>query len=450
MSIEPAIPSTRISLPGAVHPDHPEYDAHRQSFNGLLDRRPAVIVPCATTEEVVAAVLTGRAAGLPLAVRGGGHNVAGHAFQDGALIVSLTPMRTVTVDPERRLAHAGGGALWNDVDAPAFDHGLGVTGGTFGDTGIGGLTLGGGIGWLMPIMGLTCDNLVEAEVVTADGSVVIAGPSGDPELLWALRGGGGNFGIVTRFTYRLIPIGPMYGGTISWPASAAAGALARITEVLERWPTSCAPFVTVGRGEDGQNEIAVLVAVVDGTDGETIAATLRRDLPVKSDDLGPRTYLELQAQSGVLPFGLRHYWKGHFIRELDPPLFESLLEAAASEDAVESCFVLIEAITGAGHHEPAGGAAFGQRTAGWNASAIAIWENPDVDAIAVGWARRVVDLLAPASMTGGGYMNYSPVDETPDRVRAAYGPERWERLVAVKRRYDPENVFRFNHNIRPD
>jgi FAD/FMN-containing dehydrogenase len=450
MSIEPALPSTRIALPGAVHPDHPEYDAHRQSFNGLLDRRPAAIVPCSSTTEVVEAIRAARAAGLPIAVRGGGHSVAGHAFADGALVVSLAPMRGVTVDPGRRLADSGGGALWEDVDTAAFAHGLAVPGGTFGDTGIGGLTLGGGIGWLLPVAGFTCDNLVEAELVTADGSIVIAGPDDDAELLWALRGGGGNFGVVTRFRYRLTPIVPMFGGHIDYPASAAAEVHARIVEVLDRWPTACAPFVSIGRGEDGTPEITFLLAVVDGSDGETIAAALRRDLPVKAEDLGPRTYLELQEQNGILPFGLRHYWKGHFVGELDLPTFEALVEASTSPDAVEGNFILLEGITGAGREEPAGGAAFGQRAAAWNASALAIWENPEVDDVAIGWSRRVADILAPASLTGGGYVNYAPVDETPNRVRAAYGPERWERLVAVKRRLDPENVFRFNHNIRPD
>src|SRR5580765_948843 len=195
MSIEPAAPDTFTSLTSALLPGAPGYDEARVSFNGLLDRHPAAIVPCATTAEVVAAVRAARAAGLPIGVRGGGHSVAGHALPDDAVVVSLASMRKVTVDPERRIADAGGGALWDDVDAAAYAHGLAVTGGTFGDTGIGGLTLGGGIGWLMPVMGLTCDNLIEAEVVTADGRVVVAGPD-DPELLWALRGGGGNFGVV--------------------------------------------------------------------------------------------------------------------------------------------------------------------------------------------------------------------------------------------------------------
>jgi FAD/FMN-containing dehydrogenase len=431
----------------AILPDHPAYDEHRISFNGILDRRPAVIVPCETTEEVVAAVRAARAAGLPIAIRGGGHSVAGHGIADDALVVSLANMRDVRIDAERRIGHAGGGAQWNDIDAAAFAHGLAVPGGTFGDTGIGGLTLGGGLGWLMPVAGLTCDNLIEAEVVTADGSVVIAGPGGDEELLWALRGGGGNFGVVTRFSFRLTPVAPMYGGAIRYRPAAAGDVLARINELIDRYPSATMPTLTVHRDPDLGPIVAFVLGIVDGSDPDAVVELLRRDLPVVDDDLGPRSYLDLQAYSGILPFGLRHYWKGHFVRELDTATFEALVAAVGAPDAVGEGFVLIEGMSGAARTEPAGGAAFGQRAARWNASALAIWESPEDDEVAIGWARRVADLLAPSSLSGGGYVNYSPVDESPDRVQAAYGAERWERLVAVKRRHDPDNVFRFNHNI---
>jgi FAD/FMN-containing dehydrogenase len=433
---------------GAILPGDPTYDEARILFNGILDRRPAAIVSCGSTGEVLAAVRGARAAGLPIAIRGGGHSVAGHGIPDGALVVSLDRMRSVDVDSDRRLAHAGGGALWNDVDAAAFAHGLAVPGGTFGDTGIGGLTLGGGIGWLMPLAGLTCDNLVEAEVVTADGSVVTAGPNGDQELLWALRGGGGNFGVVTRFTLRLIPVEPMWGGTIVYPARAARDVFARVSEIMAAHPIATMPTFGIHSSPDAGPSISFLVGVVDGTEPERIAELLRRDLPIVSDDLGPKSYLELQALSGILPFGLRHYWKGHFLRELSGDTFASLVETMA--DAVGSALILIEGIVGAARSEPEGGAAFGQRAATWNASALAIWESPEDDDRAIAWARGVADLLAPFSLTGGGYVNYSPVDETSERVMAAYGPDRYARLVAVKRRLDPDNVFRFNHNIRPD
>jgi FAD/FMN-containing dehydrogenase len=434
---------------GAILPGDATYDPARISFNGILDRRPAAIVSCASTDDVVAAVRAGRAAGLPIAIRGGGHSVAGHSLPDGALVVSLDRMRNVVVDPVRRLAHAGGGALWDDVDAAAFAHDLAVPGGTFGDTGIGGLTLGGGLGWLMPVAGLTCDNLVDAEVGTADGSVVTAGPHADAELLWALRGGGGNFGVVTRFTFRLTPIAPMWGGTLKYAASAAREVFARINDVFAAHPTIGMPTVGIHQEPEVGPSISLILGIIDGSDPVEIVDWLRRDLPIVSDDLGPRTYLELQAMAGILPFGLRHYWKGHFLRNLDADTFERLVESVGAGDAIGMAFILLEGIIGAARTEPEGGAAFGQRAAAWNVSALAIWESAADDDVAIGWARRVNDIVAPFSLSGGGYVNYSPVDETAERVMAAYGPERYARLVATKRRLDPDNVFRFNHNIRP-
>jgi FAD/FMN-containing dehydrogenase len=440
----------RDALPaGAILPDDDGYDAARISFNGILDRRPAAIVSCATTEDVVAAVRGARAAGLPIAIRGGGHSVAGHSLPDGALVVSLDRMRGVEVDAERGLAYAGGGALWDDIDAAAFAHGLAVPGGTFGDTGIGGLTLGGGLGWLMPVAGLTCDNLVAAEVVAADGNVVIAGADGDPELLWALRGGGGNFGVVTRFTFHLTPLGAIWGGSIRYPGGAARAVFAQTSEVFAAHPTLAMPTIGIHQEPDVGTFITVSTAILDETDRDAVAVGLRGDLPIISDELGPMTYLELQALAGILPFGLRHYWKGHFLRELDADLFEQLVQAVDGE-AVGASFILLEGMAGIDKTEPEGGAAFGQRAATWNASALGVWESPEDDERAIGWARRVADLLEPHSLTGAGYVNYSPVDESAERVRAVYGDERWRRLVAVKRRYDPDNVFRFNHNIAPD
>lgn len=449
MTIDAAGLSRAALPPGSQLPGDAGYDEARTSFNGMIDRRPAAIVACASTEDVVAAVRAARAAGLPIAVRGGGHSVAGHGLADGALVVDLRRMRGVSVDPQRRLARAQGGALWEDVDRATTAHGLAVPGGTFIDTGIGGLTLGGGIGWLMPIAGYTCDNLVGAEVVTADGSVVTAGPDGDPELLWALRGGGGNFGVVTRFTYRLTSIGPIWGGRITYPAAAARVVLARIDGLLADHPSSFLATIGIQQTAELGVQVGVMLGVVDGSDPQPFADALRRDLPVQVDDLGPLSYMELQAKSGILPFGLRHYWKGYFIQSLDGNLLERLVAMRSDQDARGFDFILIEAIVGAGRVEPEGGAAFGQRQARWNASALGIWESPDDDEAGIRWARRTAALLEPYSVSGAGYVNYSPPDESADRVKAAYGDDRWQRLVAVKGRHDPENVFRFNHNIQP-
>ena len=218
----------RAAFPGGwILPDDSDYDEARSTFNGTIDRRPAVVIRPRSTAEVVAAVRWARDEGLPIAVRGGGHNVAGHATADDAAVIDLRHLREVVVDPERRRVRVGGGAIWNDVDAATVPHGLAMTGGTFGDTGVGGLALGGGLGFLMGTNGLTCDHLVGAEVVTADGSVVIAGDGGDPDLLWALRGGGGNFGIVTTFEFALHPLGPLHSGYLTYPIEAGPGRAGR-------------------------------------------------------------------------------------------------------------------------------------------------------------------------------------------------------------------------------
>ncbi len=444
---------------GAVLPGAAEYEDRRRSFNGTVDRRPAAIVPCASTAEVVAAVRAARALGLPIAVRGGGHSVAGHCVADGALVVDLRGMRTVSVDPVARLARAGGGALWEDLDGATVPHGLATTGGTFVDTGIGGLTLTGGIGYLMGTGGLTCDTLIGAEVVTPDGAVVRAGPDGDRELLWALRGGGGNFGVVTEFVYRLQAIGQLQSGNVFVPLEHARVALAAAAELAHAAPPELCLFVVGPTAEpiDGvvpdlastPPKVRLSIAYQGTSEGARAAIAPLLALPEARLVLDEVTYPELQMRTGTLPFGLRHYWKGHFLRELDETAVDALATAMETIPGGHS-FVLVEAITGQAREEPAGGAAFGQRAARWNASALAVWEDPRDDEQQRAWARRATDAIAASSLTGAGYGNYANDDETAERILAGFGTERMARLVAVKRRYDPTNVFRFNHNIPPD
>ena len=441
-----------------IGPNDDGYDAARQTFNATIDRRPAAIVQCRSTADVVAAIHAARDAGVAIAVRGGGHAVAGHAVADGALVVDLREMRRVDVDPARRVARAQGGALWEDVDGATTAHGLATTGGTFGDTGIGGLMLTGGIGYLMGTFGLTCDNLVRAEVVTADGSIVIAGDDGDPELLWALRGGGGNFGVVTAFDFTIHPLGPLQSGAISVPLEHARAALAAAAEIARQAAPELIIFA-VGPTFDLVDGMApdpatappvVRIAIAfQGTteDAETVIRPLR-GLPGAAGGVIPVTYLELQARTGTIPFGLRHYWKGHFIRDLDAGAIDAAARAIETTPPGMS-FMLLEAITGRARSEPPGGAAFGQREARWNVSALSIWEHPSEDGSMIDWARRSADALAPSSLSGAGYGNYASADESVERVRAAFGRERFDRLSRVKRRYDPDNIFRFNHNIPP-
>lgn len=442
---------------GAILPDDPGFATACVSFNGMLQRRPAAIVSCASTADVVAAVRGARAAGLPIAVRGGGHSVAGLSLADDAVVVSLDRMRRVEVDPEARLARAQGGALWEDVDGATVPHDLFTPGGTFVDTGIGGLTLTGGIGFLMSTGGLTCDNLVRAEVVTADGSVVVAGKDGDPELLWALRGGGGNFGVVTEFTFALHRLGPIHVGAFAVPVADAAEGLRHVA-ALVRSDVPGLMFIVVGpttrerttdlvRAED--KTFMRLFGVYHGglAEAEAAFAPLRA-LPSLWGRVGPITYPELQAISGIMPFGLRNYWKGHFVRDLDENAIAAVVHGLATAPGAIS-FLLLESITGRARTEPASGASFGQRAARWNVSALAVWEDPAEDELQIGWARDIAARLESSSLTGAGYGNYAPPDETTDRQRASWDDERYERLRRVKRRHDPDNVFRFNHNIPP-
>jgi FAD/FMN-containing dehydrogenase len=444
----------RRSLDGWVTtPEDGAYDAERATFNGTVRRYPAAIVRARSTNDVVAGVLAADELNLPIAVRGGGHNVAGHSVADGALVIDLRDLRTVEVDPSRQIARVTGGAQWDDVDAAAWAHHLTVVGGTFGDTGVAGLTLGGGIGWLMGSQGLTCDNLIRAEVVLADGQLVVAGSDGDPELLWALRGGGGNFGVVTSFEFRLADPGPIMGGYLRYPIGATERVLRRVADLAQTAPDPLSLMVMVTIPDESRaetpSEIRIGIAWTgDPEVGAQAIRPLRLDLPLTADAVGPMTYLELQAMSGRIPFGLRHYWKGHFLRALDDTAVSAVV---GSLDAPGGALggILLEALRGVARREPEGGAAFGQRGAAWNATALAIWETEDDDRAEIAWARTVADRLSAASLTGAGYANYSPGDETADRVRLAFGQDRFDRLAALKGRYDPDNRFRFNLNIPP-
>jgi FAD/FMN-containing dehydrogenase len=429
-----------------------DYDLVRATFNATVQRRPAVIVRARTDDEVIAAVVAAADLGLPIAVRGGGHGVAGHAMAEGALVVDLRDRREVSVDPASRTVRVAGGALWEDVDDAAWKHHLAIVGGTFGDTGVAGLTLGGGIGWLSGLQGFTCDNLIRAEVVTAAGEKVVAGPDGDPDLLWALRGGGGNFGVVTSMEFRAIDPGPILAGYIEYPVSAVKQVLRHVAELASTAPDALELTVAIGpHGDEPHREVTVQVGVAWPGQPSTEPDDLRRlrtALPAISDNLTLMEYPDIQAMSGRLPFGLRHYWKGHFLRALDEPVISGLVESLAARPHGIS-ILLLETIRGAAHVEPAGGAAFGQRAATWNASALAIWDDPSLDDDHVTWARATADRMAIGSLTGAGYANYAPVDETIERVRLAFGNERFARLSSIKARYDPGNRFRFNLNIAP-
>ena len=441
----------RRSLTTTIKPTDSDYDLARVTFNALLDRRPAFIVPCASADDVVGALERATNEGLPVAVRGGGHGVAGHCIGDGAVVIDLARLAAVEVDPGRRTATTGGGATWAEFDKATQLHGLATPGGTFGSTGIAGLTLGGGIGHLLGVHGLTCDNLIAAEVVSADGRVLWSSEDEHADLFWAIRGGGGNFGVVTRFVFRLHPVGTILGGLIVYPFARAREALTLFRDVSLEASDDLTCMVLVERdGDTGERAVTLSVCHTGTSDlAEREIRPLRHSIPVLRDTVRPMSYLELQAVFGELPFGYRNYWKGHFLNELPDDLIDFTVQHYAKRASTHAHgSILLEAFHGAACRVDQNAMAFNQRAARFNVSALAIWEREEDDNIQRVWARDYADVLESHSSSGG-YLNYTNPDDSLDRVRAAFGPEKFERLRQIKKRYDPENLFRFNHNIPP-
>jgi len=444
----PDLDELRRSVAGAVlGPDDAGYDAARRCFNALVDRRPAVIARCAGTGDVAAAFDFARAHGLEVAVRGGGHNPAGHCVLDGGLVIDLSTMRTVEVDAGTRIARAAGGATWLDFDAATQAYGLVTPGGVVGSTGVAGLTFGGGIGHLTAQHGLTCDNLVGAELVTPDGSVVHAGLDGHAELLWALRGGGGNFGVATRLEFRLHALDRVVGGQLAFRGKDVSEALRRFRDIVAGSPSdlSCQAII----GVDEALEPAVIAApCYSGSEADPAELRALRSAPGLVED-GVRSHGFLDQQLVFdSPYGEnRHYWKGHFVRELPDELLDELVARIVALGRPPGG-ILIESLHGAPKDVDGDAGALGFRQAAFNVSATAIWQDAALDAESIGWARETAAVLEPWSVSGG-YANYMQADEPIERVRAAFGDEAFERLRALKRRYDPGNVLRRNQNIPP-
>jgi FAD/FMN-containing dehydrogenase len=442
-----ALESLTSELRGPVLlPGDEAYEAARRVFNGMIDRRPAFIAQVRGVSDVKAVVDYARAHDLPVAVRGGGHNVAGKGTCDGGALVDFSAMRTARVDAGRRTVRADPGCNWIDFDAENAAHGLATTGGTVGSTGIAGLTLGGGVGFLMGSYGLTCDNLVSADVVTAAGELLTISEKDAPDLFWGIRGGGGNFGVITSFEYRLHPVDILLAGLVVYPASAARQALELFRETCAAAPDelTCA-FVMITL-PDGPR-VAAIAACYNGPleSGEDLVRPLRELGPPIDDGIRPMRYPEVQRIFAEIPFGLHNYWKGHFIADMSDDAIGATMEAFDSLTSDHSA-ILIEAPHGAVGRIPADATAFGQREARFNASALAIWEPDDPPDRHIAWSRAYAAALAPSAI--GGYVNYLGEDATSDDVARAYG-ERYRRLVALKERYDPTNMFRFNQNIKP-
>ncbi len=438
----------RRSVAGEVlGPADAGYDAARRCFNALVDRRPAVVVRCSGTADVAAAFDFARAHELQVAVRGGGHNPAGHCVVDGGLVIDLSALRTVEVDADARIARAAGGATWLDFDSATQAVGLVTPGGVVGSTGVAGLTFGGGIGHLTAQHGLTCDNLVGAQLVTPDGAVVHAGLDGHADLLWGLRGGGGNFGVATWLVCSLHPLVRVVGGRLAFGGKGLREALRRFRDVVAGSPRdlSCQAVLWM----DEALEPALVVApCYTGSHADPGELHSLRSAPGLVDD-GVRSHT-FGDQQRVFdsPYGEdRHYWKGHFVRELPDELLDELLGRVAALGRPPGG-ILIESLHGAPKSADSTVGALGFRQAAFNVSAMATWQDAALDEESIVWARDTAAALEPWSVSGG-YVNYMQADEPIERVRAAFGDEAFERLRALKRRYDPGNVLRRNQNIPP-
>jgi FAD/FMN-containing dehydrogenase len=442
------IEELRGSLTGDVlEPSDREYERARLSFNLLIDRRPAAIASCVDADDVATALAFAQSNDLEIAVRGGGHNPAGHCAVDDGLVIDLSRMRNVEVDPERRVAISEGGATWLDFDAATQQHGLVTPGGVVGSTGVTGLALGGGIGHLTTQHGLTCDNLIGAEVVTPAGDVVRAGEEGDPELLWGLRGGGGNFGVVTRAELRLHPVERVVGGRLRYEGDAVRDAVRTFRDVDGWAGNDFACQAQLVMGESMEPGFVVLPCWTgEGSEPKELAA-LRSAPGLVNDTVHQRSFLEQQKEFDP-PYGVdRNYWKGHFVRELPDELIDALVGSLTALGRPPG-EILVESLRGAPKDLDPDSAALGYRDAAFNVSVMANWTDPAHDDEGIAWARETAAAIEPWSVSGG-YANYMQADEPLDRVRAAFGPENFERLRALKSRYDPDNVLRRNQNIPP-
>jgi FAD/FMN-containing dehydrogenase len=439
-----------------IQPGDPTYDAARKVYNGMIDRSPDLVVQCVDAADVIAAVRFGREHELPLAVRGGGHNVAGSAVCDGGLVVDLSRMRSVRVDPTRRTARVDGGATWGDVDHATHAFGLATPSGIISTTGVGGLTLGGGFGYLSRRYGLSCDNLRAADVVTADGQLVATSATENPDLFWAIRGGGGNFGVVTSFEFDLHPVSMVYGGPVFYPVDQAGEVMRFYRDFIAQAPLELsaffgfhvappAPFVP--EALHGAMTCAI-VACYTGPleDAEAAVRPIREAAPVALDLMGPLPYPALNSLfDALLPPGLHHYWKADFDRELSDEAIDVHLEFGPRVPNFMSLMHLYP-LDGAVQQVGADATAYGHRDARF----VHIIAGIDTDAAAMpghtAWVRDYWAALHPHS-AGGAYVNFL-MEEGQDRVRAAYG-ENYGRLAAIKTTLDRSNIFRSNQNIRP-
>jgi FAD/FMN-containing dehydrogenase len=438
----------RQSVTGAViAPADAGYDLARRSFNALIDRRPAAIVRCLGADDVAMALDFARSKGLEVAVRGGGHNPAGHCVCDGGLVIDLSMMRKVEVDAEAGIARSEGGATWLDFDTATQAFGLVTPGGVVGSTGVAGLTFGGGIGHLTAQHGLTCDQLLAADLVTPDGTRVRASADENPELLWGLRGGGGNFGVAAHLEFRLHPLERVVGGRLTYAGGDLAEPLRRFRDVAAAAPRDLSGQAMLAMDERLE-PFVVVAACYTGSNGDPSELRVLRSAPgLVNDALRPRSFISQQHVFNP-GYGVdRNYWKSHFVAELPDELIDELLQRFVALGRPPGQ-LLIESLHGAAKDVDGDSAALGFRHAAFNVSVMAAWLDPALDEESIQWARDTAAAIEPWSVSGG-YVNYMQADEPIERVRAAFGDDAFERLRALKTRYDPDNVLRRNQNVPP-
>jgi FAD/FMN-containing dehydrogenase len=455
------VDTLREALDGVVSvPGEAAYDAAVSIWNGVIDRRPAVVASCASSADVVAALASAQAHGLEVSVRGGGHNYAGFALCDGGLMIDLTPMKSVVVDPVARRVVCGGGTTWGELDAATQEHGMAVPGGFISTTGVAGLSLGGGIGWLSRVAGLTSDNLVAAEVVTADGSIVRASSGENEELLWALRGGGGNFGVVTSFEFALTPVGPLvHLGLFMYAPEQGAEVFRFAREYVKDLPDECGVFMAGMNAppepfvpEEHHLKPVYAVAIVglgDAAAHADLLAPLRDALPPLVELVTPIPYTALQQMfNGSAPWGILAYEKSVYLDELSDAAIDVILEHQPKK-AFPLSFLPVFVLGGAYSRVADDATAFGgSRSVTYIVNISAAAPTPEIYAAEREWVRTFWSALAPHAAGVGSYVNFMTEYEE-DRVRAAYGPQKYERLAKVKAQYDPRNVLHLNVNIPP-
>jgi hypothetical protein len=423
------------------------YDETRKIWNGMIDKQPAVIVRCKNSEDVIRAVNFAREHNLLLSVRGGGHNITGNAVCDGGIMIDLSLMKSVKVNPEQQIADVETGATWGDFDAASQKHGLATTGGIISTTGVAGLTLGGGVGWLVRKHGLSCDNLLAAEVVTAGGNLLRTSPNENQELFWGIRGGGGNFGIVTSMKFQLHKVNTVLGGMIIHPRENAKEIIKFYREFMKTAPEELTLYTGLMTSPDGIPVIAFIGCYSgDLEQGEAVLKPLREFGSPVADLVGPIPYVQMQTMlDAAAPHGNRYYWKSNFMEYLSDESIDVIISYAAAMPSPFS-LVLLEYYGGASSREPEGGTAFPHRLSQFDLVIGSNWVDKQEDDIHISWTRNFWEAIQPYS-SHKVYVNVLGV-EGQERVKEAYG-NNYPRLVALKRKYDPNNLFCLNQNIKP-